>query len=549
MIYVLFSFLVSMVARESARQYDGVFCGLIKESDEPGGKVHQNYNCFGSVWAMDPKRLKVKSFTFQPAFWHAENITFWLGPATKTGDEFHDMMPNDNGLYLEPEVVIQQFELDVPQTIFAKRPTTEEVLSIFNPKKSKSKASGLSNPKPEPEPINKSSSEIPIPEPKSSKLNPLETKPQKTVPEPEPRAPLVKPEPTSPWFKQDPKLSIESPFVKLSNPSPEITVYGIRSSGAKNLHMSNETITEKLSTNFLNIFQFENDKSAEWQDPFNLTFFNNVDITDSKSISNFSNIPNLEFDSDSTKMSTAGHSQKNDENTVQIMETLIFVASNETRNQSSIGDQNLNSSLTLPANYSENFDFVANQTLSITDMKLIENVSISIENMTQKTTTASTRVTTVSPLKVWKSLSWYTSNDVLLTLPENQSLSQFRWLSIYDHNNKKPIATIFLPNGKRFFYPSTLVLKGFKPNLSTKDVRSEAVEILDTKTIRIRKFSFEGDAPGAWFMVGKSIFPTVGGQIAPILRNEYQSDTAAAETSIPSRSSVINSRAQLQLTG
>lgn len=72
-----------------------------------------------------------------------------------------------------------------------------------------------------------------------------------------------------------------------------------------------------------------------------------------------------------------------------------------------------------------------------------------------------------------------------------------------------------LPNVQHFI-PKPATLRGLTPALSLKGVNSTSVEILDTKTIVIKNFYFEGDAPGAWFMVGKSLIPSLGGQIVPI---------------------------------
>ena len=78
------------------------------------------------------------------------------------------------------------------------------------------------------------------------------------------------------------------------------------------------------------------------------------------------------------------------------------------------------------------------------------------------------------------------------------------------------IASVLIPNGPGFDIPSPVRVSGLE-STGIKDVSSGFIDIVDEKTIRIRDFKFEGDAPGAWFMVGKNFLPNPFGDIVPIL--------------------------------
>lgn len=146
---------------------------------------------------------------------------------------------------------------------------------------------------------------------------------------------------------------------------------------------------------------------------------------------------------------------------------------------------------------------------------------------TTETTAPSTAQSSTTEVQVVKTLEqkdeeyapllWYAGyQPLLLKLPNNKRVSDLHWLSIWDHDNDQAIASVLIPNGPGFKVPSAVSLRGLKSN-GLRKVSSGPIEVVDTKTIKINDFFYEGDAPGAWFMVGKDLLPNPNGEILPIL--------------------------------
>jgi hypothetical protein len=122
--------------------------------------------------------------------------------------------------------------------------------------------------------------------------------------------------------------------------------------------------------------------------------------------------------------------------------------------------------------------------------------------------------------KNYTPLLWYAGYEpLLLKLPNNKRVSDLHWLSIWDHDSEQAIASVLIPNGPGFKVPSPVVLHGLKSN-GLRKVSSGSIEVVNTKTIKINDFFYEGDAPGAWFMVGKDLLPNPSGEILPILQEK-----------------------------
>ena len=93
------------------------------------------------------------------------------------------------------------------------------------------------------------------------------------------------------------------------------------------------------------------------------------------------------------------------------------------------------------------------------------------------------------------------------------------WVALWHHDEDRAVAAVLIPNGPGFKIPKPVVLRGLGSN-GLRKISSGLIEVLDAKTIRINDFSYEGDAPGAWFMVGKQLLPNPGGEIVPIANEE-----------------------------
>uniref|UniRef100_A0A8R1DEV4 DM13 domain-containing protein n=1 Tax=Caenorhabditis japonica TaxID=281687 RepID=A0A8R1DEV4_CAEJA len=59
----------------------------------------------GALWLVDERRIIVTRFVFQSGSLLNENVTFWLGPKTPTGNFVEDFMPSENGFYVRPKPI------------------------------------------------------------------------------------------------------------------------------------------------------------------------------------------------------------------------------------------------------------------------------------------------------------------------------------------------------------------------------------------------------------------------------------------------------------
>uniref|UniRef100_A0A5S6QRA9 DM13 domain-containing protein n=1 Tax=Trichuris muris TaxID=70415 RepID=A0A5S6QRA9_TRIMR len=116
-----------------------------------------------------------------------------------------------------------------------------------------------------------------------------------------------------------------------------------------------------------------------------------------------------------------------------------------------------------------------------------------------------------------QTLDWYRGDQIIiLDLPKGKAVTDFLWLSVYDHERQVPIATALIPNGPSFSFPEPRKLAGFRAVHKAYKVHSEAVELVDQKIIRIHNFSCPQCPPGTWVMAGEGAFPNSAGYILPI---------------------------------
>ncbi|CAB3411590.1 unnamed protein product [Caenorhabditis bovis] len=98
--------------------YYGKYLGTFSETPNVKKQLHPS----GGLWAVDEKRFIVSKFMFQPGSLLNENVTFWLGPETPSGNILQDIMPSENGFYVQPRPLdVSLFAIDELPAIEAKQ--------------------------------------------------------------------------------------------------------------------------------------------------------------------------------------------------------------------------------------------------------------------------------------------------------------------------------------------------------------------------------------------------------------------------------------------
>ncbi|XP_050707781.1 protein Skeletor, isoforms B/C-like [Eriocheir sinensis] len=108
-------------------------------------------------------------------------------------------------------------------------------------------------------------------------------------------------------------------------------------------------------------------------------------------------------------------------------------------------------------------------------------------------------------------LDRYLNKDITLTLPDQKTITEIKWLAIYDLSRLEPFGDIYIPEG--FEPPQKIVLN--KLSSKTKEVQSGGVVIADSKTIVIEDFSYNGRGTDVHFWVGVGPQPHSKGNKIP----------------------------------
>lgn len=95
-------------------------------------------------------------------------------------------------------------------------------------------------------------------------------------------------------------------------------------------------------------------------------------------------------------------------------------------------------------------------------------------------------------------LDRYLNKDITLTLPDFKTITEIKWLAIYDLSRLEPFGDIYIPEG--FEPPQKIILN--KLSSKTREVTSGGVVIADSKTIVIEDFSYTGLGNDVYFWVG-----------------------------------------------
>lgn len=97
-------------------------------------------------------------------------------------------------------------------------------------------------------------------------------------------------------------------------------------------------------------------------------------------------------------------------------------------------------------------------------------------------------------------MSQYYNKDIAINLPDRKKLTEVKWLAVYDISSQKAFGDVYIP--EEFEPPKTQRISKFSK--TCKGVSSDLIEIVDSKTIRIKGFSYDGTGKG--FLIAKTAF-------------------------------------------
>ncbi|XP_015516965.1 protein Skeletor, isoforms B/C [Neodiprion pinetum] len=107
-------------------------------------------------------------------------------------------------------------------------------------------------------------------------------------------------------------------------------------------------------------------------------------------------------------------------------------------------------------------------------------------------------------------LERYFNKDFTLTLPDGKKITDIKWFAIYDLSNQNTFGDVYIP--EQFDPPALQRISQL--STTSHGVSSGAIEILDAKTIRIPRFSYDGQGT-AYFWVGVGPQPSSKGTKVP----------------------------------
>ncbi|XP_017782124.1 PREDICTED: protein Skeletor, isoforms B/C [Nicrophorus vespilloides] len=108
-------------------------------------------------------------------------------------------------------------------------------------------------------------------------------------------------------------------------------------------------------------------------------------------------------------------------------------------------------------------------------------------------------------------LNRYFNKDFTLTLPEKKKITDIKWFAIYDLWSQNTFGDIYIPEE---FEPPVLQTIS-QLTSKTHRVSSGSIEIVDSKTLRIPEFRFDGKSKTAHFWVGVGPQPGSKGSRVP----------------------------------
>lgn len=104
-------------------------------------------------------------------------------------------------------------------------------------------------------------------------------------------------------------------------------------------------------------------------------------------------------------------------------------------------------------------------------------------------------------------LERYFNKEFTIKLPDNKRITEVKWLAIYDLGSQNNFGDIYIP--EEFEPPSPQRAGSFSK--IGHNVSSDSIELLDSKTIRIPKFTYDGRGKKTYFWVGVGASPSSKG--------------------------------------
>lgn len=100
-------------------------------------------------------------------------------------------------------------------------------------------------------------------------------------------------------------------------------------------------------------------------------------------------------------------------------------------------------------------------------------------------------------------LERYFNKDFTIQLPDKKGITEVKWLAIYDLGSQNNFGDIYIPD--EFEPPSTQRAGSFSK--LSHNVSSDSIELLDSKTIRIPNFTYDGLGKRTHFWAGVGAQP------------------------------------------
>ena len=104
-------------------------------------------------------------------------------------------------------------------------------------------------------------------------------------------------------------------------------------------------------------------------------------------------------------------------------------------------------------------------------------------------------------------LKRYDSKDITIRISDDKRIKSLKWLSVWDIRDNRNFADIYISD--EFEPPAPQEISEF--SRLSNDVRSGPVSIIDSKTIKIPDFYFDGKSKNAFFWVGSGPQPNSAG--------------------------------------
>lgn len=105
----------------------------------------------------------------------------------------------------------------------------------------------------------------------------------------------------------------------------------------------------------------------------------------------------------------------------------------------------------------------------------------------------------------------YINQDITLKIPDDKKINSIKWFAVWDIRDNRNFADIYIPEG--FEAPSPKKISEF--SRESHGVKSAQVTVLNSKTMRISEFSYDGRGDSVYFYVGTGPQPNPSGKKIP----------------------------------